>query len=123
EAVHEILERNVCGHNMAKAAIEMGCWGVMARLENKSVAKMIGGHRQQVATGISIGIQRDPDALVEKAREALAKGYRKIKMKIQPGSDVDYVSAVRRALPPSTELMADANSAYSIDDADHLCAL
>ena len=123
EAIHEILERNVCGHNMAKAALEMGCWGVMARMQNTSVAKLVGGHRQHVATGISIGIQREPEALVEKAKDALAKGYRKIKVKIQPGSDIEYVRAVRRALPPSTDLMADANSAYTIDDADHLCAL
>jgi O-succinylbenzoate synthase len=123
EAIHEILERNVCGHNMAKAALEMGCWAVMARMQNTSIAKLVGGHRQHVATGISIGIQRDPDALVEKAKDALAKGYRKIKVKIQPGSDIEYVRAVRREVPPSMDLMADANSAYTIDDADHLGAL
>jgi o-succinylbenzoate synthase len=123
EAVHEILERNVCGHNMAKAAIEMGCWGLTARQRDVSIATLIGGQRKHVATGISIGIQRDPDALVERAQRAIADGYRKIKVKIQPGADVEYVKAVREALPSSTELMADANSAYGIEDADHLCAL
>lgn len=123
EAVHEILERNVCGHNMAKAALEMGCWGVTARQRDVSLATLIGGQRKHVATGISIGIQRDPEVLIERAKRALADGYRKIKIKIQPGADVEYVRAVRHALPPSTDLMADANSAYTLEDTDHLAAL
>jgi O-succinylbenzoate synthase len=123
EAVHDILERNIAGHNMAKAALEMGCYGVAARQSNVSLSKLIGGQRDRVATGISIGIQKDPEALVTRAKRALADGYRKIKMKIQPGADVEYVRAVREALPPSTHLMADANSAYTLEDADHLAAL
>lgn len=123
EAVHDILERNVSGHNMAKAALEMGCYGVVARQRNVSLANLIGGERDRVATGISIGIQKDPEALVTRAKRAIADGYRKIKVKIQPGSDVEFVRAVRQALPPSTDLMADANSAYTLDDADHLLAL
>src|SRR5688572_9863199 len=63
-AVHAILEQNVSGHNMAKAALEMGCHGLEARLRNMALAAVIGGERKQVATGISIGIQRDPEALV-----------------------------------------------------------
>src|SRR5439155_8420523 len=120
EAVHEILERNISGHNMAKAALEMGSYGVIARKREMSLSNLIGGQRDRVATGISIGIQKDPDALVERAKRALADGYRKIKLKIQPGADVEYVSAVRKALPESTDLMADANSAYRLEDADHL---
>lgn len=123
EAVHDILARNVTGHNMAKAALEMGCYGLAARQREVALAILIGGQHAHVGTGISIGIQRDPDALVERARRAIADGYRKIKVKIQPGADVEYVRAVRNALPPNTDLMADANSAYSIDDADHLCEL
>jgi O-succinylbenzoate synthase len=123
ESVHEILERNVCGHNMAKAALEMGCYGIAARQENASLATLIGGQRDRVATGISIGIQKDPGALVERAQRALASGYRKIKLKIQPGADVEYVSAVRESLPATTELMSDANSAYRLEDADHLAQL
>ncbi|HEY8175256.1 MAG TPA: o-succinylbenzoate synthase [Gemmatimonadaceae bacterium] len=123
EAVHEILERNVSGHNMAKAALEMGCYGVTARSRGVSLSTLIGGQRDRVATGISLGIQKDPEALVERAKRALADGYRKIKLKIQPGADVEYVRAVRKALPESTDLMADANSAYRIDDAEHLLEL
>lgn len=123
EAVHDILERNVCGHNMAKAAIEMGCYGIAARQAGVSLSRLIGGQRDRVATGISIGIQRDPEALVERALKAVADGYRKIKVKIQPGSDVEYVRAVREALPRDTDMMADANSAYRPEDADHLAQL
>ena len=123
EGVFEILDRHVSGHNMAKAAIEMGCWGIAARLRQTSLARMIGGERERVATGISIGIQRDPDALVQRAQRAHADGYRKIKLKIQPGADVELVRAVRAALPKDTALMADANSAYTLGDTPHLAQL
>jgi O-succinylbenzoate synthase len=110
----------VCGHNMAKAAIEMGCWDVVARQLDLPLAKLLGGARDRVATGISIGIQANADALAQRARAAFEQGYRKIKVKIQPGADVDYVRAVRRELGPAVHLMADANSAYTLDDAGHL---
>jgi O-succinylbenzoate synthase len=96
---------------------------VAARQRDVSLAELLGGQRKQVATGISIGIQKDPAALVERALRALSDGYRKIKIKIQPGADVEYARAVRRALPPSTELMADANSAYTTETAGNLTAL
>lgn len=121
--VHDLLERNVCGHNMAKAALEMGMHGLAAVRQGVSLSRLIGGERPRVATGISLGIQRDPAALVERARRAAADGYRKIKVKIQPGADVEFVRAVRDALPPDTDLMADANSAYRLEDADHLAQL
>jgi O-succinylbenzoate synthase len=123
DSVHAILERNVAGHNMAKAALEMGCWGLAARQRNESLSSVIGGSRDRVATGISIGIQKDPDALIQRAKRAVADGYRKIKVKIQPGSDVEFVRAAREALPADTDLMADANSAYGLEDADHLAKL
>jgi len=123
EGVFEILDRHVSGHNMAKAAIEMGCWGIAARLRQTSLTKMLGGERDRVATGISLGIQRDPDALVQRAQRAHADGYRKIKVKIQPGADVEFVRAVRAALPKDVSIMADANSAYSFSDAPHLALL
>ena len=123
ESVHAILDRNVSGHNMAKAALEMGCWGLAARQRNEPLTQTIGGTRDRVATGISIGIQKDPDSLVERARKAVADGYRKIKLKVQPTADVEFVRAVREALPPTTDLMADANSAYGLEDSDRLAQL
>lgn len=121
--VHDLLERNVCGHNMAKAALEMGMHGLAAVRQEVPLSRFIGGERTRVATGISLGIQRDPAALVDRARRAVADGYRRIKVKIQPGADVEFVRAVRGALPPDTDLMADANSAYRLEDADHLAQL
>jgi O-succinylbenzoate synthase len=121
--VFAALDANVCGHNMAKAAIEMGMWDVAARQMNVPLSKLLGGMRDRVATGISIGIQASPDALVQRARAAYDLGYRKIKVKIQPGADVAFVRAVREALGPTVHLMADANSAYTLADADHLAEL
>ena len=118
--VYAALDRNIAGHNMAKAAVEMGCWGLFARQQNISLSELLGGTRTEVATGISIGIQANPKALVERALRARADGYRKIKLKIQPGADLDFVRAVRNALPEDTELMADANNAYTLTDAAHL---
>lgn len=116
------LDRNICGHNMAKAALEMGCWDVAARQQNVSLSRILGGTRRRVPTGISIGIQADPAALAQRALAAFDQGYGKIKVKIQPGSDIEFVAAVRQALP-TVHLMADANSAYTLADADHLAEL
>ncbi|HEX4684835.1 MAG TPA: o-succinylbenzoate synthase, partial [Gemmatimonadaceae bacterium] len=123
DVVHDILAADIRGHNMAKAALEMGCWALAAECESTALASLLGGTRSRVPTGISLGIQPAPELLVERAAAAVAAGYRKIKLKIQPAQDVEYVRAVREALGPDVELMADANAAYSIDDADHLTRL
>jgi o-succinylbenzoate synthase len=122
-AVHRRLEQGVRGHEMARAAVEMGAWGLAARLHGEPLARLIGGTRERIATGISLGIQPDPDTLVEKARSATDQGYRRIKIKIGPGADLQYVGAVREALGEEAPLMADANSAYTLADADHLARL
>jgi O-succinylbenzoate synthase len=108
---------------MAKAAVEMGCWDVAARQAGVPLASSLGGTREKIAAGISIGIQESPETLVERTRAAHAEGYRKIKVKIRPGADIEYVRAVREALGPDAALMADANSAYTPDDAAHLAQL
>jgi O-succinylbenzoate synthase len=122
-AVHALLEKDIRGHNMAKAAVEMGCWGVAAEAQSVSLSALLGGAKDRVSTGISLGIQREPALLVQRARAAIAQGYRKIKVKIQPGQDVEYVRAVRDAIGSAIDLMADANSAYTLDQADHLAQL
>jgi O-succinylbenzoate synthase len=114
------IGHDVRGHLMAQAALEMGLWGLLATREGLALARLIGGTRDRVAVGISLGIQRDPPALVERAAAALRAGYRKIKLKIKPGQDVEYVAAVRAALGKDAPLMADANNAYTLADADHL---
>jgi O-succinylbenzoate synthase len=117
--VHDALEHNFRGHNMAKAAVEMASWALIAERDGMPLARLLGGTRTEIATGISIGIQASPEALVERVGRALADGYRKIKLKIEPGHDIDFVRAVRNAYPDAP-LMADANNAYTLKDAAHL---
>ncbi len=117
------LEKDFRGHSMAKAAVEMGCWALAAERAQVPLSNLLGGTRTAIATGISLGIQSAPEALVERALAAKAAGYRKVKLKIQPGADVDYVAAVREAVGPDVALMADANSAYTLADAARLAEL
>jgi o-succinylbenzoate synthase len=121
--VHALLEQDVRGHGMAKAALEMGCWALAAVQQGLPLARLIGGTRDRIATGISLGIQRDVHALIAKAEAAFEEGYRKVKIKIAPGRDVDWVRAVRTALGHGAHLMADANNAYTLADTDRLVAL
>ncbi|WP_419948414.1 o-succinylbenzoate synthase [Candidatus Palauibacter sp.] len=123
EAVKDLLDDGVQGHPMAKAAIEMGMWDLAAEAAGIPLSRLVGGTRGRVPTGISIGLQASPPALAEKARQAVADGYRKVKLKISPERDVDYVAAVREALGPDTPLAVDANAAYTLEDADHLARL
>ncbi len=121
--VHALLERDVRGHQMAKAALEMGCWTLAALQAGLPLARLLGGTRARIATGISLGIQRDVATLVAKATESLAAGYQKVKIKIAPGRDVEWVAAVRHAVGDAAHLMADANNAYTLADADRLAQL
>ncbi|MCX5765033.1 MAG: o-succinylbenzoate synthase [Gemmatimonadetes bacterium] len=121
--LHEVLERDFREHRMAKAGVEMGCWGLAATLAGQPLARFIGGTRAQIATGISLGIQASPAALIEKVGAALAEGYHKVKIKIEPGKDVEWLRAVRAALGHDAHLMADANNAYTLDDTNRLAAL
>ena len=118
-AVAAALDKGFRGHRMAKAAVEMGCWGLAAVRAGIARARLLGGTRERIATGISLGIQPSPEALVAKVEAALAEGYRKVKIKIEPGADLDYLQAARRAAP-GAGLMADANSAYTLADRRHL---
>ncbi|MBR9988804.1 MAG: o-succinylbenzoate synthase [Gemmatimonadetes bacterium] len=114
--VDALLAKGVHGHRMARATLEMAMWGLQAKRSGIPLSQLLGGTRADLEVGISIGIQDSPAALVERARAALASGYRRIKMKIEPGSDVEHVAAVRSALGPAAPLMVDANNAYSLDD-------
>lgn len=121
--VDAVLASGVRGHRMARASLEMGIWALEAERAGVPLAQRIGGTREHVEVGISIGIQSSPEELVERARAALTDGYRKIKLKIAPGSDIEYVAAVRRALGDTAPLMVDANNAYSLDDVGTLMRL
>jgi o-succinylbenzoate synthase len=124
ESPGEVFGRfdSVRGHDMAKAAIEMAMWDLFARAKNEPLFRTLGGEdREAIAAGVSIGLQPNVETLLERVRVETAAGYQRIKIKIKPGKDVDLVRAIRLEFP-AIRLMVDANSAYSIDDADTLRA-
>jgi o-succinylbenzoate synthase len=110
------------GHNMAKAGIELAFMDLLAQLKQKSLSALIGGEREAVAVGVSLGIQPTITKLLDRVERYLSLGYQRIKLKIKPGWDLDVVREVRRA-HPDILLSVDANSAYTLDDLDHLSKL
>ena len=114
--------KRVRGHNMAKAGVEMAAWDLYARIQGKPLSAVLGGTRDRIASGVSIGIQDSLDQLVAKVEKELAAGYKRIKIKIKRGWDINAVEAVRAKFPDIL-LMVDANAAYSADDGAHLAKL
>jgi O-succinylbenzoate synthase len=110
------------GHHMAKAAVEMAAWDLYARQRGEPLSRVLGGARDRIASGVSIGIQDSLDDLGAAVERELAAGYRRIKIKIKPGWDLDAVSTVRARFG-AVPLMVDANAAYTLADADHLAEL
>jgi len=124
ETAAQVFDRlaGVRGHNMAKTGLEEALWDVEARQKGVSVAQLLGGTRERIESGVSIGIQDRLEELLERVAGYVERGYRRIKIKIKPGWDVKVVRAVRRAFP-QVPLMVDANSAYTLADAEHLATL
>lgn len=114
--------RRYKGHPMARAGLELAFMDLAARSRRLSISQAIGGTRARVPVGVSLGIEQDVPTLVDQVRAHVAQGYQRIKLKIKPGWDTDVVAAVREVYP-SGLLSVDANSAYSLRDADHLCGL
>jgi O-succinylbenzoate synthase len=110
------------GHSMAKAAAEAALWDLFARSKDCPLWRLIGGNRERIVCGVSIGIQDSVDQLLEKITLELEAGYQKIKIKIKPGWDVEVVREVRGRFP-RIPLMVDANSAYTMEDMNHLLQL
>ena len=111
------LMKSVRGHRMAKAAIDTACWDLEARRVGQPLWRHLGGVQEEIACGVSIGIQESPEALLEKIDKEVSAGYQRIKIKIKPGWDLDIVRKVRERFP-GIRLSGDANSAYSLDDVD-----
>ena len=107
------------GHPMARAAVEMAAWDLEAKAQGRSLASLVGGVRDAVPVGVSIGLQPTDDVLHRKVADYLEEGYARIKVKIKPGRDVEMLRGLRDRYP-DVPLMADANSAYSLDDLPHL---
>jgi O-succinylbenzoate synthase len=105
----------VRGHNMAKGALEAAVWDVEARQKNVPLWKLLGGERQEIPCGVSIGLQENDDELERQVEKELAAGYQRIKIKIKPGRDVVPVQRLRQRFP-RIKLMVDANSAYTLQD-------
>jgi O-succinylbenzoate synthase len=120
-APEEIAERTrfVRGHPLARAGLELAVWDVFAKAQNISLRELLGGERKRVPVGVSIGIQPTIDGLVKVVGGHIASGYQRIKIKIKPGHDFEPLSAVRQAFP-TIKMMADANSAYTLEDAPTL---
>lgn len=110
------LRRN----NMAKSGIESAIWDLYAKQKGISLAQALGGEKEEIEVGVSIGIQPTVEDLLNSVEEYLAQGYKKIKIKIKPGFDVERVKAVRERFGYDVPLMADANSAYTLADIDLL---
>ena len=107
----------IIGHPMAKAGLEMALWDLVGQMEGEPLAEMLGGERTQVEVGVSIGIQDDVGTLLEVVRDHLNAGYRRVKLKIKPGIDLEYVLAVREAYPELL-LQVDANAAYDTNQSE-----
>ena len=105
----------VRGHRMAKAAIENACWDLEAKKAGRPLWKYLGGSQQEIACGVSIGIQDSPEILLEKIEKEVNAGYQRIKVKIKPGWDAAIIARVRKHFP-DIGLMGDANSAYTLSD-------
>ncbi len=107
----------VRGHNMAKAGLEAALWDAFAKSQSISLSQMLGGVRTKINSGVSIGIQESPEIMIQKVAAYLEEGYKRIKIKIAPGNDLHVLEALRKEYP-NLQLWVDANSAYSLNDAD-----
>lgn len=107
------------GHNMAKAALEGAIWDLYAKQNNISLAHALGGVKTEIDVGISIGIQPSIKELIQTIDYHLKQGFKRIKLKIKPGLDIELLREVRHHFP-NTPIMVDANSAYTLDDIELL---
>jgi len=113
------LLARVTGHRMGKAALENAVWDAEARQKQMPLWKLLGGSRREILCGVSIGIQDSIEQLLEKIQTELAAGYRRIKVKVKPGWDLNVLERIRSRWADIT-LSCDANSAYTLDQVEHL---
>jgi len=104
---------------MAKAAVEAALWDLHAQVEGKPLTALLGGTQEKIPAGVSVGIQPDVGTLVSRVAAYVAEGYRRVKLKVKPGWDLEPVAAVRERFP-DLPLSVDANGAYRPEDASHL---
>jgi o-succinylbenzoate synthase len=109
---------NVRGNAMAKASLEMAAWDLYARQKEKPLWSIIGGTRENVLAGAVVGTA-SVEGMIAQTQELIDDGYERIKIKISKGSDIEVIRALRKEFP-DLQLLADANSAYTLKDTDHL---
>ncbi|MBT9329457.1 o-succinylbenzoate synthase [Paracidobacterium acidisoli] len=113
--------RPVRGHRMAKAALENAVWDLEAQMKGVSLAELLGGTREVIDCGVSIGIQPSLEKQLAQVEREIAAGYQRIKLKCKPGWDVQVFEAVRTRWP-DIRLSCDANSSYRLKDVDHIAS-
>jgi O-succinylbenzoate synthase len=113
------LYRKLKRNNFAKAGLEMACWDLLAQAQGRPLHALLGGARTEILSGVSLGVEERIEDLFALIDQYLAEGYRRVKLKIAPGKDVDVIARVRERYP-DVPLMADANSAYTLADAPRL---
>jgi O-succinylbenzoate synthase len=110
-----------CNYN-AKAALECAIWDLYAREKKLPLSKALGGVKDKIEVGVSVGIQNSVTAMLQQIESYLSEGYKRIKVKIKPDWDIHILKAIRQEFP-HIQLMADANCAYTLEDMEHLQAL
>jgi o-succinylbenzoate synthase len=113
----------VRGNPMAKGAVEMAILDAQLRATGQSLSSYLGGTRTRIASGVSVGIFDSIDVLCSEVQGYVDDGYQRIKLKIQPGWDIEPVRQIRELIGPDLALQVDANTAYGRSDIDHLCQL
>ena len=113
------LVERIRGHHLAKAGVEMAIWDLLGKQNGKSLRELFDGERKKVEVGVSVGIQESADAMVRTVEAYLDKGYRRVKIKIKPGREIEETSAIRKKYP-GLRLQVDANSAYTLETSDVL---
>jgi O-succinylbenzoate synthase len=113
------LMHRIRGHEMARAGLENALWDIESQQKGIPLHRLLGGTQTEIPCGVSLGIQPVVGLVITKIEHELAAGYQRIKLKIKPGNDVRMVKEVRKIFP-DVKLMVDANSAYTLQDADLL---
>ena len=119
DEVTDLMEKSYRGNHFAKAAVDAAAWDIYGKMTGTPVWKLLGGTRNRIESGPTVGIKDSPAAAVAEVDAYMARGDARIKLKVAPGFDTAYIEAIR-AKYPDIRLMVDANSAYSIADAAHL---
>ncbi len=115
----ELKINNIRRNHMAKTAIEGAVWDIFAKRKQQPLYQAIGGTTNKIPVGAAIGLQSSDQQLIEKIEQALQQGYKRIKLKIKPENDLHTLEKVRNYFP-TTPMMIDANSAYTLNDIEHL---